>query len=259
MQKDGEVSSDYAYKNLDDLLTDVSWIGSAYNYLTPPNTYRGSFKVEETEQAGDSNIPGISQKDYEDIKNGKYKNIELIEEDTQSKSQETTSNIEQESSYNKEDITSNEETNTKSIYPVLSLSNERFESSINKYVYTIYNRSGSQVAVYKDTKNSIPYIIRYPNGLTYNEGETVDIPEQYQNSQHKLYFNEQVGTFYFSKDGTLPTSIETLKNAGIIMYVERASNYLYLKYYMIKENDLGYEEDAINLGYDLSIFGEKYK
>lgn len=43
------------------------------------------------------------------------------------------------------------------------------------------------------------------------------------------------------------------------MYVERASNYLYLKYYMIKENDLGYEEDAINLGYDLSIFGEQYK
>ena len=117
MQKDGEVSSDYAYKNLDDLLTDVSWIGSSYNYLTPPNTYRGSFKVEETEQTGESNIPGISQKDYEDIKNGKYKNIELIEEDTQSKSQEITSNNEQESSYNKEDIISNEETNTKSIYP----------------------------------------------------------------------------------------------------------------------------------------------
>ena len=75
----GGITSQYAYVSLDALLSDISWVGTAYNYLTPPNIYKATWEYEKYEP---SPINGISQSEYEDIKNGKYPNIQIIGTDT---------------------------------------------------------------------------------------------------------------------------------------------------------------------------------
>ena len=88
----GGITSQYAYVSLDSLLSDISWVGTTYNYLTPPNIYKATWEYEEDKP---SPINGISQSEYDDIKNGKYPNIQITDEDTnnsQSNSNKQTTN-----------------------------------------------------------------------------------------------------------------------------------------------------------------------
>ena len=71
------IRSQYAYKSLDTLLSDIQWVGNVYNYLTPPNIYE---PFEEYEYSGPSPLDGISQSEYDAIKNGEYDHIEIIDD-----------------------------------------------------------------------------------------------------------------------------------------------------------------------------------
>lgn len=73
-----ERNSQYAYTTLDTLLQDISWVGSTYSYLKSNNKYEATV---EYEKSGPSPIDGISQKEYDDIKNGKYPNVQIIDGD----------------------------------------------------------------------------------------------------------------------------------------------------------------------------------
>ena len=70
------ILSNYAYKSLDTLLSDIHWVGNKYNYLTTPNIYEPTDEYEHSES---SPIEGVSQSEYDAIKNGEYENIKIID------------------------------------------------------------------------------------------------------------------------------------------------------------------------------------
>ena len=84
------MNSQFAYKSLDTMLTDISWIGVEYNYLKTPNIYEPTW---EYESSGPSPINGISQNEYEKILNGKYDNVQIIKKETEENSDITSDYI----------------------------------------------------------------------------------------------------------------------------------------------------------------------